>query len=100
MPDRTGPDAMLPCAQKTGSKMLNIDLQYFAQLQDAAGRAHEIRTTSAPTAADLYDELRDVYSFALEPACMRVAINAAFSPWEQPLRDGDHVVFIPPVTGG
>ncbi|MDT8873188.1 MoaD/ThiS family protein [Komagataeibacter rhaeticus] len=80
--------------------MPNIELQYFAQLQDEAGRAHERRHTSAPTVAALYDELRDAYGFALAPACMRVAINAAFAPWEQPLGEGDHVVFIPPVTGG
>ncbi|GBQ51333.1 MoaD/ThiS family protein [Komagataeibacter sucrofermentans] len=80
--------------------MLTIELQYFAQLQDEAGRAHEIRQTPAPTAAILYDELRDAYGFALEPARMRVAINSAFAPWDQPLREGDHVAFIPPVTGG
>ena len=83
-----------------GSKMLNIELQYFAQLQDEAGRVHEIRNTPAPTAAALYDELRDAYGFALEPACMRVAINSAFAPWDKPLCEGDHVAFIPPVTGG
>ncbi|AZV40609.1 MULTISPECIES: MoaD/ThiS family protein [Komagataeibacter] len=80
--------------------MLNIELQYFAQLQDEAGRVHEIRNTPAPTAAALYDELRDAYGFALEPACMRVAINSAFAPWDKPLCEGDHVAFIPPVTGG
>ncbi|MBV1829996.1 MoaD/ThiS family protein [Komagataeibacter sp. AV436] len=80
--------------------MPDIELQYFAQLQDEAGRGHERRQTPAPTAAALYDELRNVYGFALAPACMRVAINAAFAPWDQPLREGDHVAFIPPVTGG
>ncbi|GCE81981.1 MoaD/ThiS family protein [Komagataeibacter diospyri] len=80
--------------------MLNIELQYFAQLQDEAGRAHEIRQTQALTATALYDELRNAYGFALEPACMRVAINAAFAPWEQSLAEGDHVACIPPATGG
>ena len=31
---------------------------------------------------------------------LRVAINAAFADWESELRDGDEVVFIPPVAGG
>ncbi|EGG78907.1 molybdenum cofactor biosynthesis protein [Gluconacetobacter sp. SXCC-1] len=75
-------------------------MQYFAQLQDEAGRVHEIRKTSASTAAALYDELCDAYGFVLEPARMRVAINSAFAPWGQPLCEGDHVAFIPPVTGG
>jgi molybdopterin converting factor small subunit len=29
-----------------------------------------------------------------------VAINAEFRDWQSPLKDGDSVVFIPPVAGG
>jgi molybdopterin converting factor small subunit len=29
-----------------------------------------------------------------------VAINDAFEPWAAPIRDGDAVVFLPPVAGG
>ncbi|MBB2206552.1 MoaD/ThiS family protein [Gluconacetobacter takamatsuzukensis] len=80
--------------------MRRIELEYFAQLHDAAGCAAERRETEADTAAALYDELCAIHGFSLSPACMRVAVNAAFCPWDQPLRDGDHVVFIPPVSGG
>ncbi len=31
---------------------------------------------------------------------LRVAVNAEFGDWQQPLADGDAVVFIPPVAGG
>jgi molybdopterin converting factor small subunit len=31
---------------------------------------------------------------------LRVAINAEFGEWSQPLKAGDAVVFIPPVAGG
>jgi molybdopterin converting factor small subunit len=31
---------------------------------------------------------------------LKVAVNAAFSDWNQALADGDEVVFIPPVAGG
>ncbi len=80
--------------------MPQIELEYFAQLSEATGLRSEIRNTPALTAAALYDELREQYGFALPPGRMRVAVNAAFRPWEQELFEGDHVVFIPPVTGG
>jgi molybdopterin converting factor small subunit len=31
---------------------------------------------------------------------LRVAINSEFGDWTAPLKDGDAVVFIPPVAGG
>jgi molybdopterin converting factor small subunit len=31
---------------------------------------------------------------------LRVAVNGEFGDWEQPLAEGDAVVFIPPVAGG
>ena len=31
---------------------------------------------------------------------LRVAVNSEFGEWEQPLSEGDSVVFIPPVAGG
>lgn len=80
--------------------MIRIDLEYFAQLRDEAGRPGERRETGAATAAALYQELAAAYGFSLPAGRMRVAINAAFQPWDHPLTDGDTVVFIPPVTGG
>ncbi|GBR05223.1 MoaD/ThiS family protein [Acetobacter oeni] len=80
--------------------MPHIELEYFAQLGDVAGRRAETRETVAGTAAALYDELRKDYGFALPSERMRVAVNAVFRPWDQELHDGDHVVFIPPVSGG
>ncbi|AQS88649.1 molybdopterin converting factor small subunit [Neoasaia chiangmaiensis NBRC 101099] len=80
--------------------MPRIELEYFAQMREQAGCHRETRDTQALSAAALYDELRDIHRFTLEPRKMRVAINAAFRPWDQVLADGDTVVFIPPVTGG
>lgn len=80
--------------------MPRIELEYFAQLADAAGRRAESRQTEATTAAALYDELRAAYGFLLEPGRLRVAVNERFRPWETALHDGDRVVFIPPVSGG
>lgn len=57
-------------------------------------------TTAAPTVAALYGELRGRFSFSMPADRLRVACNGDFVPWDHPLRDGDLVVFIPPVAGG
>ena len=38
--------------------------------------------------------------FTLPSEMLRVAVNAEFGDWSQPLKAGDAVVFIPPVAGG
>jgi molybdopterin converting factor subunit 1 len=80
--------------------MPRVQLRYFALLREQAGRQAETVETSAATPAALYAELAARHGFRLGAAQLRVAVNASFSDWEQPLRDGDEVVFIPPVAGG
>lgn len=77
-----------------------IRVQYYAILREQAGRSEETLDTTAATAADLYQELRRRHSFQLEPAQLKVALNAEFSDWQAPIEHGDTVVFIPPVAGG
>jgi molybdenum cofactor guanylyltransferase len=77
-----------------------IRVQYYALLREQAGRSEETLRTTARTPRELYDELRARYPFTLPADMLRVAINAEFSEWNQPLADNDAVVFIPPVAGG
>ncbi|MBS0365428.1 MAG: MoaD/ThiS family protein [Proteobacteria bacterium] len=77
-----------------------ISVQYYALLREQAGCRGEQVETAAVTAADLYAELRRRHPFTLDAGMLRVAVNAQFSDWSRPLRDGDAVVFIPPVAGG
>ncbi len=77
-----------------------LKVQYYALLREQAGRSEESLTTTARTPRDLYIELKARYPFSLAPEMLRVAINAEFGDWQQPLSDGDSVVFIPPVAGG
>jgi molybdopterin-guanine dinucleotide biosynthesis protein A len=77
-----------------------IRVQYYALLREQAGRSDETLTTGARDARELYAELRTRYPFTLPAEMLRVAINAEFGDWSQPLRAGDAVVFIPPVAGG
>jgi molybdopterin converting factor subunit 1 len=78
----------------------NVKVQYYAVLREQAGRSEESLTTGARTPRELYQELKARYPFSLAPEMLRVAVNAEFSDWSQPLVDGDLVVFIPPVAGG
>jgi molybdenum cofactor guanylyltransferase len=77
-----------------------IRVQYYALLREQAGRSTETLQTQARTPRELYLELRAKYPFSLPPEMLRVAINAEFGEWSQPLKAGDAVVFIPPVAGG
>ncbi len=77
-----------------------IGVQYYALLREQAGRGSESLLTVAGTPRELYLELKTRYPFTLPPELLRVAVNAEFGDWSQPLADGDTVVFIPPVAGG
>jgi molybdopterin converting factor subunit 1 len=78
----------------------NVRVQYFAILREQRGEAEEHLSTEAATAADLYRELSAKYGFTLAAEQVRAAVNDEFSPWTAPLREGDAIVFLPPVAGG
>lgn len=77
-----------------------IKVQYYALLREQAGRREEGVETQASNPMELYDELRNRHHFSLAQNMLRVAVNAEFGSWTQPLGSGDVVVFIPPVAGG
>jgi len=77
-----------------------IRVQYYALLREQAGRSDETLSTRSRTPRELYAELRSRYPFTLPVEMLRVAVNAEFGDWAQPLKAGDAVVFIPPVAGG
>ncbi len=80
--------------------MITLTLQYFAQLREQAGTGGEQVDTAAGSLQELYAELAARHGFKLPAEALKVAVNAQFSDWSRPLRDGDTVVFIPPVNGG
>ena len=79
---------------------LNLSLRYFAVLREQVGCDSEKCRTSAATPDELYVELKAEKGFALEQDVLRVAVNGDFVSFDTSLRDGDEVVFIPPVAGG
>ena len=79
---------------------LKLRIQYYALFREQAGRSEETIETQAATPAALYSELQSRHPFQLAREQLKVAINADFSDWDAALKDGDSVVFIPPVAGG
>lgn len=80
--------------------MITLHVQYFAILREQRGLTQEALATTAATPAALYDELRARHKFTLPGDRVRAAVNDAFVAGTVPLREGDRVVFIPPVAGG
>lgn len=80
--------------------MITITIQYFALLREQRGLTEERLATAAATPAALYEELRARHGFSLPGDRVRAAVNESFVAADAPLRDGDRVVFIPPVAGG
>jgi molybdopterin-guanine dinucleotide biosynthesis protein A len=77
-----------------------LRVQYFAVFREQAGRSEERIETTAATPSALYAELQARYPFKLSREQLKVAVNAEFVDWQIALREGDSVVFIPPVAGG
>ncbi len=77
-----------------------VQVQYFAILREQRGLSEERISTAAATPAALYEELRGRHGFALPGDRVRAALNGDFAPASTLLRDGDSLVFIPPVAGG
>ncbi len=80
--------------------MPTFDVQYFAILREQRGLSQEKLNSVAATPAALYEELRARHGFTLPANRVRAAVNDAFVDAAALLRDGDRIVFIPPVAGG
>jgi molybdopterin converting factor subunit 1 len=79
---------------------LKLRLQYFASLRESRGLSREELVTTASTPAGLYEELSGRHGFTMPVERLRVAVNGEFADLSQQLKEGDEVVFIPPVAGG
>jgi molybdopterin-guanine dinucleotide biosynthesis protein A len=93
------------CARLAGgasepTQLRRVRVEYYATLREQAGMNDETIETSARTPAQLYAELARRHAFDIGRERLKVAVNAQFRGWSEPLHDGDEVVFIPPVAGG
>jgi len=93
-------EALSSLRQGEAPARMRLNVQYFALMREQAGLSQEAVETGAATPAALFGELSARHRFTLERDQLKVAINGEFGSWTQALRDGDSVVFIPPVAGG
>ncbi len=83
-----------------------IRLVYLARLREAFGRADEdiALMVPAPTVAAVLATLRGrggIWAEELAPGrALRVALNHTVANGDAPLRNGDEMALLPPVTGG
>lgn len=83
-------------------KMAEIDVkvEYFAVFRSCARKGEENVRVRNPSPSELYEHLRERYRFSLLMDRIHLVVNDEYSPWDKPLKQGDRVVFIPPVSGG
>ena len=77
-----------------------IHLTYYAQIREQSGLPGETIKTYARTAQELYKELKMRFGLQTSFDQIKTAVNDQFCPGETELKSDDHVVFIPPVSGG
>jgi len=77
-----------------------IEIRWFAAYREAAGVATETAHTDAGTAAELFAEMKLKHPALAPYSAALLAINDEMADWSRALKDGDEVLFFPPVAGG
>ncbi|HUF17889.1 MAG TPA: MoaD/ThiS family protein [Thermoanaerobaculia bacterium] len=82
--------------------MIRVRLLLFAVLRDIAGSGEtDLVLRIGSTAGDVWQLLRERYpeleGYGAPPM---TAVNMEYVPPDTPLREGDELAFIPPVSGG
>lgn len=75
-------------------------ISYYGLLADRRGLAEETLAHPAATPAELFASLAAAHPLGLAQAALRVAVNDEFVPWDHPLREGDRIALLPPMSGG
>ena len=79
-----------------------VTVKLFARLREIAG-AGEVRLGLAEGALvqDAWQTLQGQYAeMALYASSIACAVNADYSRMTAPLKEGDEIAFLPPVSGG
>ena len=79
---------------------LTYHVCYFGLLAERRGLAEERVSSPATTPAELYLILNAENCLGLATRDFRVAVNDEFVPWDRPLKDGDRIALLPPMSGG
>lgn len=81
---------------------IRVRVLYFAIMRDLLGKeAESLAVSEGTNAGDLFALVtKDQPRLANLERSLMVMINESYAGKDQPLRDGDEVAFIPPVSGG
>ena len=81
---------------------MRVRIRLFASLREAVGRSEvELDLAEGATAEEAWERLAGEHAgLAARRARLTAAVNRSYAPFDTPLRDGDEVVFVPPVSGG
>jgi molybdopterin synthase sulfur carrier subunit len=80
--------------------MNTYPIQYFGLLAERRGLADETITSAAATPAVIYQEIVSRHPLGMAMRDLRAVVNDEFASWDQPLKDGDRIAFLPPMSGG
>ena len=81
---------------------MRVRLLHFASFREAVGRDEELREVPDGTSVkELWRALGEEHPFfARFPSAPPAAVNREYVDRDAVLREGDEVVFLPPVAGG
>ncbi len=81
---------------------MRVRIRLFASLREAAGReVLELLLEPGATAEAAWRRLAEQHpALADRRPSLAAAVNRSYAAFDTPLRDGDEVVFLPPVSGG
>ncbi|MEM6910260.1 MAG: NTP transferase domain-containing protein [Verrucomicrobiota bacterium] len=94
------PDEAAAVEDKLRMPWARLQVSYFAQLAEEAGKTQETLEGAFGSLGELYERLRERYGFSLDRSRVRVAQNEEFAHWgDAPLAQAE-IAFLPPFAGG
>jgi molybdopterin converting factor small subunit len=84
-----------------GAEPITVTIRLFASLREAAGADRlTVRVPPATPLGALWGHLPEALAAGAPPAALRYALNHEWALPGAPLRDGDEVALVLPVSGG
>ncbi|MDX1528763.1 MAG: MoaD/ThiS family protein [Gammaproteobacteria bacterium] len=77
---------------------MSVTVRYFASLRESLGRDED--TLDSGAAATVDEVWKAVNGGQPLPGNVLAAVNLTYVNPDHPVKDGDEVAFVPPVTGG
>jgi molybdopterin converting factor subunit 1 len=81
---------------------MRVRVRFFAALREIVGQDEAVLDLSeGSTCEDVWSRLvAEFPALGSRRKTLTAAVNRRYAPFTDPLREGDEIVFIPPVSGG